>query len=86
MQYFDRLRAHLATLGVPDMGTAAVQVGDSWVVVDYNCDGRLVYYRTQAAVYHTSAPFMSYEGGALDNPYLAGDLEDFLECRWVSLD
>jgi hypothetical protein len=82
--YFELLANHLREQGLADFGAAAVMVGDSHVVVYYNCDGRLAYHRTQGEVYPRSAPLMSYEGGPLTGQ-LKSDLVDFLLCDWVQL-
>jgi hypothetical protein len=81
--FFEQLAAHLSRQGVPLAGSAAVALGDGWVVADYNCDGRLAYHATydQEGCYTAAATLVVVEDGQAQ-PW---ELAWLLGARWVAL-
>lgn len=86
--YFTQLAAVLSSQAIPEFGTAAVQSGEGWVVVDYNVDGRISWHRpcSQEGRYLARAPLVSHElGGPEPTPLVASELAEFLTAKWVAL-
>lgn len=82
--FFKRLSA----VAKASAGTAAVQLGDNWVVVDYNVDGRISWHQTfdSEGCYSEPAAFHSYTGGEIP-PEQVDFLSWVLEPdNWVQLD
>jgi len=81
--FFEQLAAHLSQQGLPLEGTAAVQAAEGWVVVDYNCEGRLAYHRTmnRHGKYLRAATLVCLEQGQAR----PAEVQWLLAARWVHL-